>query len=118
MIPTQRLWRAALALLVCGSGPLMAITLDRTLKVTRHPNPDPFLLAILAVLTFGPSMVVVVAVRRTRLGASGAASEDLRKLAVDIVVLVSSLLVVILGLGGVYALVRLFQLVTAVSGGK
>ncbi len=106
----QRLLRLALALLVCGSGPLMAIMLDGTLKITRRLNPDPVLLAILAILTFGPSLILVVAVGRTRLRTSDAASGDLDKLAVDILVQVASLIVAVLVLYGVSTLVRLVRL--------
>jgi hypothetical protein len=106
----QLLLRLALVLLVCGSGPLMAIMLDGTLKITGKINPDPVLLAILAILGFGPSLILVVAVARTRFRRSDAASGDLDKLGVDILVQVASLLVAVLALYGVSTVVRLFIL--------
>ena len=63
--------RAGLALLLLGTGPLVAIILAAALGLTRDPNPNPIGPGMLAVLTFWPAVVLLAlgVVRARRRGA-------------------------------------------------
>jgi hypothetical protein len=50
---------SGLALLVIGSGPLLAVGVAAQLGFTADPNPNPVFLGILAFLTLGPSLLLV-----------------------------------------------------------
>ena len=56
-----------LLLLGVGTGPLLIVILAAQLGLTRDPNPNPVGFGILALLTFRPSvLLIVVGIVRTR----------------------------------------------------
>jgi len=52
--------RSGLLLLVVGTGPLVAILLAAQLGITKDPNPNPIGPGILALLTFWPSLIMIL----------------------------------------------------------
>ena len=54
------LFRLGIVLLLLGSGPLLVTIALAKLGVTADPNPNPVGFGILAMLTFWPSIVMIV----------------------------------------------------------
>jgi hypothetical protein len=52
--------RAGLAILVLGSAPLVVTLLLAKLGLTADPDPNPLIFGILAMLTFWPSIIMIV----------------------------------------------------------
>ena len=114
MNPARRPWRAILlslasGLLIAGSTPFVAAV---AVYVMAPPpaEPDPTFLVILAGLTLGPSIMLGIAARRASLVSL---HWDLGKAGGQILMLVSILLAAILGICGLYAVVRFVKLVWA-----
>jgi len=55
-----RLFWAGLALLVLGTGPLLAIVLAVELGLLSDPNPNPIGPGLLAFFTFWPAVILIV----------------------------------------------------------
>jgi hypothetical protein len=53
--------RIGALLLLIGSGPLLGVIFAAKLGLTRDPNPNPVGFGILAVLTFLPSIGLIIA---------------------------------------------------------
>jgi hypothetical protein len=47
-------------MLVLGTGPLLATISLAALGLTNDPNPNPVGFGVLAMLTFGPSVAIIV----------------------------------------------------------
>lgn len=56
----SRLIRIGVALLVFGSGPLLAVIVAAELGLTSDPNPNPVGFGILAMCSFWPSVILIV----------------------------------------------------------
>jgi hypothetical protein len=56
----NRSFRIGFWLFVIGSGPLLAVILAAKLGLTRDPNPNPVGFGILAMLTFWPSIILML----------------------------------------------------------
>jgi len=56
----SKLIRVGAAILVLGSGPLLAIIVAAKLGLTRDPNPNPVGFGILAGLTFWPGIILLL----------------------------------------------------------
>lgn len=69
------LFWAGIILLVIGSGPLLVVILLAALGLTEDPNPNPVGLGILAMLTFWPSVSLIVISLRASLRRYRAARE-------------------------------------------
>jgi hypothetical protein len=99
----------ASGLVVAGSAPFVAAV---AVYVMSPPPaaPDPTFVGILAAITLGPSIVLGIAARR----ASRASLHwDLSKAGGRVLMFASYLLSAILGICGLYAVVRLIKLVGA-----
>jgi hypothetical protein len=57
--PTHLFW-IGLALLVLGTGPLLAIVLAAELGLLSDPNPNPIGPGLLAFFTFWPAVIMIV----------------------------------------------------------
>ncbi len=55
-----RLFWIGLALLVLGTGPLLAIGIAATLGLLSDPNPNPIGPGLLAFFTFWPAVILIV----------------------------------------------------------
>jgi hypothetical protein len=64
----NKMFRRGFWLFVVGSGPLILVIVAAALGLTRDPNPNPVGLGILAMLTFWPSVILMIigAVRAKR----------------------------------------------------
>lgn len=56
----NKLFWIGIAIIVLGSGPLLAIILFAKLGLTDDPNPNPIGPGMLAFLTFWPGVVVTI----------------------------------------------------------
>ena len=57
----NRLFLMGLLLFVFGTGPLLVLIVAAKLGLTSDPNPNPIGLALLAMLTFWPSLIMMAA---------------------------------------------------------
>jgi len=56
----SRLFWAGIALLVIGTGPLLAIGTAASLGLLSDPNPNPIGFGLLAFFTFWPAIILIV----------------------------------------------------------
>ena len=56
----DRLVQIGVALLLCGSGPLLAIVAAAKLGFTHDPDPNPVFFGMLAGLTFWPAVILIL----------------------------------------------------------
>ncbi len=54
-----RLFWIGVALLVAGTGPLLAVIVLASLGLTRDPNPNPIGFGLLAMVTFWPAVALI-----------------------------------------------------------
>lgn len=98
-----------LAVLIAASAPLVA-SVAAYLMGPPRAEPDPFILVLLAALTLGPSIVLGVATRRAHVVAP---SWDLGRTGARVLIVVSAVIVIFLGIAGLYPVVRLLRMVFA-----
>src|ERR1051325_2094664 len=56
----NRKLKMGIALLVAGTGPLLAVILAAKLGLTSNPDPNPIGLGLLAFVTFWPAVIIIV----------------------------------------------------------
>jgi hypothetical protein len=103
--PRAILLSLALALLIIGSAQWVAVV---AVYVMEPPpaEPDSLILVVLAALTLGPCIALGLATRRARVVAR---TWDLGKVGGNVLMFVSILMVAILGIAGLYPVVRLMK---------
>ena len=97
------------AVLIAGSASFVA-AVAAYVMLPPPAEPDPLILVIVAALTLGPSITLLVATRRAR---AVSASWDLGKGGRNVLVILSVLIAGILGIAGLYPVVRLVKMVVA-----
>jgi hypothetical protein len=100
------LLRLAAGLLMVAAATQMVAAWAYVMGPTRA-DPDPFIFVVLAVIMLGPSLILGIAIRRARLASL---PWDFGSVGRRILIVVSSLVAAVLGLGGVYAIARLVTL--------
>jgi hypothetical protein len=95
------------ALLIAVSAPLL-VALVVYATAPPRADPDPAFLVLVATLTLGPSILLGRAVRRARM--TGLATWDLGPTTGRLLMVVSILVALVLGLAGLYPVVRLLKL--------
>ena len=104
--PRAILLSLALALLIIGSAQWVAVVAVYLME-PPPAEPDPLILVVVAALTLGPSVALGLAARRARVVAT---SWDLGKAGGNVLLFVSIVMVAILGIAGLYPVVRLVKM--------
>jgi len=107
--PRAILLSLAVALLIAFSASFV-VAVAVYLMGPPRAEPDPFVLVIVAASTLGPGILLGIATKRASKVSLG---WDLGKVGENILVLVSALVAALLGIAGLYPVVRLVKMVVA-----